>query len=127
MEIINNNPFRVLGVYSNASAKDVAGHLSKANALANVKKTAEFEEDMLNVLPHFNRDLTTLGDAQTKINLPADKLKYALFWFCNVSPVDDIALGHLRNGNVDKALELFSKQTSYSSLINKGYFFYRNT
>lgn len=120
MKIIDENPFRIFGVYSNASAKDITGHLSKAKALSNVGRTAKFDEDLSQVLPNINRNATALQQAQSQINLPEDKIKYALFWFCKVSPIDEVALGHLQVGNIDKALELFGKKTNYSSLINKG-------
>lgn len=120
MKTIKQNPFRILGIYSNASAGDIAAHLNRAKALANVNQIAEFEEDLKSVLPSVIRDKCSIQDAKNQINLPEDKIKHALFWFCKKTSIDGIALGHLQTGNISKALELFNKQTNFSSLINTG-------
>lgn len=120
MKKINENPFRFLGVYSNASAKDISSHFTKASAYAKTLKSICFDEEMSQVLPPINRTSTSLQNAKNQINLPEDKLKFALFWFCCVSPIDKVALGHLQVGDIHKALEIYGKQTNYSAFINKG-------
>ena len=41
--------------------------------------------------------------AQAAINLPNDKIRYALFWFCNADPIDSTGLSNLASGDSEKA------------------------
>ena len=49
----------------------------------------------------------SIQEAKQKINLPNDKLFYALFWFWENSSntVDEMAFDELKNGNHEKAIE----------------------
>lgn len=117
---IINNPFRVLGVFSNATIKEITANKGKITAFSKVGKAVEFPADMVSVMPPLDRNLQNIEDAISSINLPLDKLKHSLFWFANASSIDDIALKHLQAGNVEKALEIFKKRATYSSLLNTG-------
>ncbi|MCQ2058619.1 MAG: hypothetical protein MJY71_02155 [Bacteroidaceae bacterium] len=119
MDIIINNPFRVLGVYSNASAKDIVSNVNKAKAYIKVNKDISFDSDLTALLPPIKRTLESIDLAQAQINQITDRIKYALLWFAKESTLDDIAFGHLKANNVVKAKEIFSKKQSYSSLLNQ--------
>ena len=118
LDIITRNPFRVLGVFSNARSADIIRNLGKMKAYLNVGKVVDYPSDMKSFLSMPNRTLQNVQDAQTDINLPKDKIKYGLFWFCNVSPIDESALNNLANGDIEKAKEILSKRESFSSLVN---------
>ena len=120
ISLISNNPFRVLGVYSNSPTKDIIANVNKAKAYLNVGRILEFPSDFKSILPSIQRTIETINLAQAQINKPNDKIKYALFWFVNGSSFDDIALGHLNANNIAKAKELFKKRSSFSSLQNLG-------
>ena len=116
---ISNNPFRILGVWSNARQADIVKNQSRMKAYLNVGKTVEFPSDMTSLLPKIDRSLDIVQVAQAAINLPADKIRHALFWFCNASPLDETGLNNLASGDSAKALSIFSMRESYSSLVNK--------
>ena len=120
MDIIVNNPFRILGAYANASAKDIVANVSKARAYLKVGKSISFEADLSSILPSIDRTNEAIERAQSMINLPNDRLLNGLFWFNKVTSVDEIALGHLIAGNIAKAKDIFEKKTTYSSLVNRG-------
>ena len=120
MDIIINNPFPILGAFSNASAKDIIANVSKAKAYLKVGKSITFESDLLTLLPTIERTNESIERAQAKINQANDRLLYGLFWFIKDSPVDEIAIGHLAAGNVQKSKEIFEKKATYSSLLNLG-------
>lgn len=118
---IETNPFRMLGVYSNSSIRDITANKSKIVAFTKVGKVVEFPIDLSNLLSTTpTRTTESIDDAIAKINLPIDKIKYALFWFVNLSPIDDIALKHIQAGNIEKAFEIFNKKKTFTSLLNKG-------
>ena len=120
-KLLTDNPYRVLGVYSNSSLRDRVANQNRLNAFAKVGKEASFPSDFCGIIADKPiRTTESVSSAITALNLDKEQLKYALFWFINGSPIDDIALHHLQSGNIEKARELFTKKESYSSLINVG-------
>lgn len=120
MNCIYNNPYRILGVYAGASAKEIAANTSKLKAYLKVGKTVEFPADFIILLPVLDRSQSVLDAALAKINLPQDKIQNALFWFVKGNSIDEIALNHLQIGNKEKALQIFGHKETYSSLHNQG-------
>ena len=119
LDIIANNPFRILGVWSNAKQADIVRNVSKMKAYLNVGKTIDFPTDMEGLLSSLNRSMQLAQTAQAAINLPNDKIRYALFWFCNADPIDSTGLSNLASGDSEKANTIFTKKDSYSSLVNR--------
>lgn len=121
MNIIEQNPFRILGVPSNASAREIAANQSRLKAYLAASKAVSFPLDSIGGLPAINRTTENVSQAISFINLPQDKLRYALFWF--LKPEDSVgtmAWEYLIKGDENKAIELFSKRDSAASLINRG-------
>ena len=108
--LLLHNPYRVLGVYSNASKKEVLSNLNKMKAFLKVGKAVS--------LPALNRDDAIVSSAQLAIELPMDQIKHSLFWFIKATPLDGIALNHLSSGNITQAKEIWNKKESVSSLLN---------
>lgn len=119
LEAIVNNPFRTLGVYSNSKQADIVRNVSKMKAYLNVGRDVEFPTDMNGLLPNLNRSVESAQEAQAAINLLNDKIRHALFWFCNADAVDATALNNLASGDAEKAQLIFAKKKSYSSLVNR--------
>ena len=120
MELIDKNPYRILGVFSNASLKEITANKTKLARYASVGKSVSFDADMDGVLPPVTRTAESVEKAFADLSLPQDKLKYALFWFVKDTNFDELALGHLNAGNSDKAAELFGKRECWSGLMNSG-------
>lgn len=120
LDIIANNPYRILGVYSNCSLKEITANKTKASRYASVGKSVSFDNDIVDLLPQISRTSESIDNAFSDLSLPLDKLKYSLFWFANDSTIDGMALEYIQAGNSEKALELFGKRENWSSLINRG-------
>ena len=120
LRVITNNPYRYLGVCANATVAERLANSRRINAFLKVKKTVSFPLDLNNYIPEILRSIDGLNTATSCINLPKDQLKYALFWFFQVSSIDKMALEYLQKENLSKASELFGKKESFSSLINQG-------
>lgn len=118
LDIIANNPFRVLGVYGNCKQVDVVRNAGRMKAFINVGKQFNFPTDFTPVLPELNRNLGTVQDALSSINLPADRLRYALFWFLDVDDNDHNGLGFLAKGDINQAYRAFATVDSFSSNLN---------
>lgn len=118
MEIINNNPYRLLGVYSTSSQREVVANQGKMKAFLKVGKQVSFPLDLNGVLPDILRSEESVADAISKLSLPTEQLKYAQFWFSKCTQIDEIACGKLTNGDMDGAIEIWNKKVTASSLQN---------
>ena len=115
LKIIEYNPFRIFGVYSNSPIRDVVKNENKINAFLKVRKDISFPLDLPTFLPAIERNEKVVADAKSQITLPEEKVKYAQFWFINATEIDEIAFSDLIAGNIDEAENLWSKRDTVSS------------
>ena len=118
ISIIINNPYRILGVFTNSSKKEIVANKGKLNAFLKVGKNLEFPLDLKTILPSVQRNINSLAQAESVLSLAKDQLRYVLFWFVNQTQIDDIAFNHLIAGNIDTAISIWEKKISFSSLQN---------
>lgn len=118
LTIITNNPYRILGVCSNSPQRDVVSNRSKMNAFLKVGREVSFPMDLDELLPYTQRTLESVDKAQSDLTLPKDKVKYALFWFIKLTPLDDVAINNMADGDKGKAMQIWLKRESMSSLLN---------
>ena len=117
-EIIYNNPFRILGVYANASIKDIKANEAKAKAFLNVGREVTYPCDFNQLLSPIQRTAEMMASANSQLTLPNEKIKHALFWFVKVTPLDEIAFNHLANGHSEQTMGIWKKKECFSSLLN---------
>ena len=122
MDIIRNNPYRVLGVLANASRKEIERNKSQIKTFAKVGKTPSFPYDFENILGPVDRSEDNLNDAVSKLTFDKDKVAYGLFWFNNASFVDEETLRRLKEKSLDYAINYLANcgLSSYSAYINMG-------
>lgn len=118
LNILVNNPFRVLGVYSNAKPADIVSNCDDLDAYLAIGQSVSFDLDYNNILPVVNRTQEIVNQAKSKINLPKDKLKHALFWFIKDSSSTH-AMNYLKNGDFNNADSVFDIEDSFATRINK--------
>ena len=112
------NPFRVLGVYANASQKEITANARKIKRYLEVGKDVEFPTDLNKYLTPIHRTEEMVDRALADISAPEGRWKNALFWFVQVDDIDEIALGHLQANNIEKAKEIWSKRITWNSKLN---------
>src|SRR5690554_6722555 len=120
MEIINNNPYRVVGVLSNASVRELQRQQGKITAYAQIGREIDSEFDF-NILKPIIRSTDVVNKAFANIQQNQDKVNHALFWFINASPFDNTAIEYLKNDDLDKAIEIWDRVTNKKE-INSGNF-----
>lgn len=130
MNILQNNPYRLLGVYSNSPTKERLANHNRMKAFLKVGKPVSFPLDLTQYLGSIERTETSVADAEAALTLPKDQMQYAQFWFVKVTPLDEVAFNHLLDGDMDGAIEIWRKKECPSSLQNlflcfliKGYLF----
>lgn len=119
MNILQNNPYRILGVFANTSVKERVASLNKMKAYLMVGKTISFPSDISQYLHSIDRTTDSVLDANSKLTLPIDQIHYAQFWFVKSTVEDEIAFNYLFSGNMDKAVEIWSKLDGVSSIQNR--------
>lgn len=122
MDIIRNNPYRVLGVLANASRKEIERNKSQIKAFAKVGKAPSFPYDFENILGPVDRSEDNLNDAVSKLTFDKDKVAYGLFWFNNASFIDEETLRRVKENSLDYAINYLASCgcSSYSAYINMG-------
>lgn len=118
MKILQNNPYRLLGVYANSPTKERLANHNRMKAFLKVGKPVSFPLDLSQYLSSINRSEASVADAEAKLTLPKEQILYAQFWFVKTTPLDDVAFNHLFAGEIDKAEEIWQKRECASSLQN---------
>lgn len=119
MNILQNNPYRILGVYSNSPTKERLANHNRMKAFLKVGKSVFFPLDLPQYLSAINRTEASVADAESKLTLPKDQILYAQFWFIKTTPLDEVAFNHLLAGEIDKAEEIWQKRECASALQNR--------
>ena len=130
MNLLQHNPYRLLGVYSNSPTKERLANHNRMKAFLKVGKPVSFPLDLTQYLGSIERTEASVADAEAALTLPKDQIQYAQFWFVKVTPLDEVAFNHLLDGDMDGAIEIWRKKECPSSLQNlflcfliKGYLF----
>ena len=118
LDVIQNNPYRILGIYSNSPTKERVANHNRMKAFLKVGKPVSFPLDLPSILPPISRTAENVADADAKLTLPNEQLRHAQFWFIKATPIDDIAMNHLLAGNMDNAISIWEKKENASSLQN---------
>ena len=113
-----SNPFRILGVYSNARPAEIVSNCDDMEAYLSIGQSVSFDLDLNNIMPEVERSADSVSIAKKQINLPLDKLKYALFWFVKDSSSTH-ALNYLKNGDFANANAVFEIEDAFSTCINQ--------
>ena len=118
MNILQNNPYRLLGVYSNSPTKERLANHNRMKAFLKVGKSVSFPLDVPQYLSSINRTEASAADAEAKLTLPKDQILHAQFWFIKTTPLDEVAFNHLFAGEIKKAEEIWQKRECLSALQN---------
>ena len=127
MTIIENNPYRILGLISNSSAKETKESETFILRYLDIGKSADLKFDITPPLSQLERTAEIVKSAKRRIHENFDKLTHSIFWFVNSTVVDKVALEKLSSEkNIEKAMDSFKKggkdftisKKTYSSIIN---------
>ena len=125
MKNIYQNPYRIIGILSNATAREIQARKTKIQAFTRVGKPIDSEYDF-NFLEDITRDETSITKAFSDIEQNIGKVRHSLFWFINYSSFDQMALEHLKNGDTSKAKEIWHKLTNGQEINAKNFSAYSN-
>jgi hypothetical protein len=125
VELVLNNPFRVLGLPATASTRDITKRISDLETFAELGKSKSYPHDFPS-LGTLDRSHEAIKDAARKIEQAEGRLFHSFFWFRAGDSVDELALESIAAGNIDEAGELWDKQLGkkgskkYTWRLNRG-------
>lgn len=125
MKSINENPYRIAGLLSSASEREITKQKSKIKKFSSIGKEIKSDYDFT-FLEKVDRSGEILDKAFSEIEHAQGKVNHSIFWFLKTNSFDETALNHLMNGNKEKALELWSKVTLDKEISLKNYSCFNN-
>jgi hypothetical protein len=125
MKLIQNNPYRIAGILSNATERELQKQKTRIKAYSRVGKEIKSDFDF-NILGGVTRTEDSIGKAFSSIEQNKDKVNYSLFWFLNANPFDNTALEYLKNGDEEKAVEIWEKVTLNKEVDSKFFSAFNN-
>ena len=112
MHIIQNNPYRTVGLLVGATAAEQRRQLTRLQRFLEADQEPE-DDFSFPTLGHIHRTLESVTDATSKLNLDSDKMNAALFWFYKGNPItDEPAFDAIKEADLDQVLNIWSKLTS---------------
>ena len=118
--VICGNPYRTLGICVNSTEKELQKQIATIKRFAEIGKTKAFDYDF----PFFGeiiRSTDKVQEAASKIEQAKNKVHYALFWFLNSGHIDETAFNNLKEGHIEKAIEIWEKTLKDSTVTVKNY------
>lgn len=116
MDAIINNPFRILGLPTNASDKEIAKRVSDLLIYAEMGKKVSYETD-LPFLGEVDRSIESVKLATKKIELPENKIFYSLLRFDIKDSFDRKSIEFLKQGDFKSAFQVLSKEIENNTSI----------
>ena len=124
ISLIEDNPLRVLGVFSNATLREIEQNKAQLRAFARIGQKVQLPLWLngLSLLPQMP-DMTDeqLAQAEARLALRNDRKRYARFWFerdDNHSQEDQEALSLLNINLVDEARQLWTNRNDHAAQKN---------
>lgn len=118
MNIIDNNPFRVLGVFANDTIMVRTANIAKIRAYLRIGKKTTFNSDVENLFGNINRSTDDVESAIAKLTSKTDEVIYSLFWLHYNSTIDNTNLEKLTLDNAPLFVESQSHLSEYTGIIN---------
>lgn len=119
MQIIKNNPYRIVGLLVGASAREQ--HKQEKKLKQYIEAEQEPENDFsFPTFSELRRTLDSVTDAISKLELDFDRMNAALFWFYKGNEVtDEPAFDLLKDGNIKESASIWSKLTNNKQVEHK--------
>lgn len=125
MKLVQQNPYRIAGILSNTSEKDLLKQKSKIKRFSEVGKAITSDYDFSFLTP-VSRENGTIEKAFSNIEQNQDKVNHALFWFLNTNNFDETAINYLKTGDKEKAIEIWEKITDGKEVSSKNFSAFNN-
>ena len=79
MQLICENPYRILGLSITATDREIAKRVSDISVYIEMGKAVNYNYDFVDFAP-LERNIESVRDAERKLEQPKDKLLHSMFW-----------------------------------------------
>lgn len=126
MKLIEQNPYRILGLPVSATDKAIIQRIDELKLYSKMGKEIKFDSDNY-LASKINRDIESIDSARQKLDQSNNKLFYSMFWFWNTTSnvTDRMAFQELSEGHTEKAIEFWLKDTD-KNISNTNYSSFKN-
>jgi hypothetical protein len=112
MNLILNNPYRLLGLLVGATAKEQAKQINKLKMYLEAEQDPQ-DDFSFPTIGNLQINLYEVNEAAAKLNLDSDKMSSALFWFYKGNSItDEPAFDAIKEADLDQAISIWTKLTS---------------
>jgi len=112
MQLIKNNPYRIVGLLVGATAREQVRQEKRLRQYIEAEQEPE-DDFSFPTLGKLQRTIDVITDAASKLNLDNDKMNAALFWFYKGNVItDEPAFDLLKDGNIKETSALWTKLTN---------------
>ena len=125
MKLIQDNPYRIAGILSNANARELERQKAKITRYASIGRQVDSELDFP-FLGNIDRSESSITKAFSGIEQNQDKVSHSLFWFLKANTFDETAINYLINGDKEKAVEIWDKVTNGKEVTSKNFSCFNN-
>ena len=125
INVIEDSPFRVLGLSVDATDRQIAKRVNELSTLYEFGKSKSYVTDFP-FISSLNRSSEAIVRAASQIELPEQKLFHANFWFWSDNSIDELVYDVLRDGNIERATSLWQRPPQDKGLTQKTYSNYKN-
>ena len=108
MDIIKNNPYRIIGILVGTSRKEEHSKTKKLKMYIGAQQ--EVPEDFsFPIIGSLNRNTENVEDAISKLNLNNDRVNASLFWFYNGNAITDEPVFDSLKASKEEAVDVWTK------------------
>lgn len=112
MNIIQNNPYRIVGLLVGTTAKEQNKQINKLKMYLGAQQDTQ-DDFSFPTLGNLHRTMDSVTEAASKLNLDSDKMNAALFWFYKGNLItDEPAFDAIKEGDLDQVINIWTKLTS---------------
>jgi hypothetical protein len=125
MNPIFSNPYRIIGLLSNVSEKEIQKQKSKLSRYISVGKKLDSKYQFIFLGGLDDSDIN-ISNAFAEIEQNWGRVFHSLFWFINLNSLDEIALEYLVNEQKELAQQSWEKITTEKSICQDNFSAFNN-
>jgi len=119
MQLIKNNPYRIIGIPAGASAREQERQIRRLRQFIDAGAIPQLLFDVKS-LGEITRTIDQVNEAESNLNLDQDRINAALFWFYSGNPIsDEVALDALKCNNIAEAVTIWAKLADNNEVTNR--------
>ena len=126
MNLVKNNPNRILGILAGATARVQEKQIRKLRQYIDAQQSV-LDDFSFPDLGRIIRTSTSIANAASQLTLEIDKMNAALFWFCNGNPItDEPALELLKESDQTGCIAIWAKLIGTGNISQRNFSAYQN-